>query len=71
LTSSTTSGSVTTVRTTSTNFSTGAGLKKCMPTTRPGGGWRRRSRSPDRDEVFVARMVSADDGVELPEDLAA
>ena len=32
----TTSGSVTTVRMTSTNFCTGAGLKKCMPITRPG-----------------------------------
>ena len=31
LTSSTTASSVTTVRMTSTNFSTGAGLKKCMP----------------------------------------
>ena len=35
-TSSTTSGSVTTVRMTSTNFCTGAGLKKCIPMTRPG-----------------------------------
>src|SRR5215831_1577849 len=32
-TSSTTSGSVTTVRTISTSFITGAGLKKCRPTT--------------------------------------
>ncbi len=57
-TSSTTSGSVTTVRTISTNFMTGAGLKKCSPTTLPGRPVATAISVTDSEEVFVARMVS-------------
>ena len=57
-TSSTTAGSVTTVRTTSTSFITGAGLKKCMPMTLLGRPVTTDSSVTDRLEVLVARMVS-------------
>ena len=57
-TSSRTSWSVTTVRMTSTSFCTGAGLKKCMPTTREGRPVATEISVTDRDEVLVARMVS-------------
>src|SRR3712207_2697274 len=57
-TSSTTDWSVTTVRTISTSFMTGAGLKKCIPTTRSGRPLVMASSVTDRLEVFVARIVS-------------
>jgi hypothetical protein len=56
--SSITSGSVTTVRTSSTSFCTGAGLKKCIPTTLPGRPVCTASSVTDREEVFDARMTS-------------
>ncbi len=59
-TASTTSGSVTTVRTISTNFWTGAGLKKCMPTTRLGSCVATEISVTDRLEVFVASTVSGE-----------
>src|SRR4051794_24832122 len=57
-TSSSTSGSVTTVRTISTKLCTGAGLKKWTPITRP--GWRLAVEISVtlRLEVLVARIVS-------------
>ncbi len=58
-TSATTSGSVTTVRTTSTSFITGAGLKKCSPTTLPGRPVATAISVTDNDDVFVAKIVSA------------
>ena len=58
-TSSTTSCSVTTVRTTSTSLSTGAGLKKCIPTTFDGRVVATEISVTDSDEVLVARIVSA------------
>ena len=67
LTSSNTSSSVTTVRTTSTNCSTGAGLKKCMPTTRLGLLVATAISVTDRLEVFVARTAS---GATMPSSLA-
>ena len=57
-TSSTTDGSVTTVRTTSTSFMTGAGLKKCMPMTLLGRPVTTESSVTERLEVLVARIVS-------------
>ena len=57
-TSSTTSGSVTTVRTSSTRGCTGAGLKKCMPTTLPGRWVRTDSSVMESDDVFDANTVS-------------
>ncbi len=57
-TSSTTSGAETTVRTTSTKPRIGAGLKKCIPTTRSGRPVATESVVTDRLEVLVARMVS-------------
>ena len=57
-TSSTTDGSVTTVRTTSTSFMTGAGLKKCIPMTLLGRAVATESSVTERLEVLVARMVS-------------
>ena len=59
-TSSRTSGSVTTVRTISTRFWTGAGLKKCTPTTRPGWEVAVEISVTDSDEVLVARIASGD-----------
>jgi hypothetical protein len=58
-TSSTTSGSVTTVRTSSTSGCTGAGLKKCIPTTLLGRWVRTDSSVIESDEVFEAKIVSA------------
>ena len=58
LTSSSTCGSVTTVRMISTRFCTGAGLKKCTPTTRPGDEFAVEISVTDSDEVLVARIVS-------------
>ncbi len=57
-TSASTSGSVTTVRITSTRRCTGAGLKKCTPTTRPGLWLAVEISVTDRDEVLVARIAS-------------
>ena len=57
-TSSTTASSVTTVRMTSTNFSTGAGLKKCRPTTRRGLCVATEISVTERLDVLVARMAS-------------
>ena len=58
LTSSSTSGSVTTVLTISTRFCTGAGLKKCTPMTRPGCRFAVEISVTLRLEVLVARIVS-------------
>ena len=57
-TSSSTSGSVTTVRMISTRFWTGAGLKKCTPTTRPGCEVAVEISVTDSEEVLVARIAS-------------
>src|SRR6478735_6753498 len=57
VTSSRTDGSVTTVRTISTRFCTGAGLKKCTPTTRPGCALAVEISVTDSEEVLVARMA--------------
>ena len=46
--------------TTSTNGSTGAGLKKCMPTTRPGCFNPAASAVIDSDDVLDARIASGD-----------
>ena len=59
-TSASTSGSVTTVRTISTRFWTGAGLKKCTPMTRPGWALAVEISVTDRDEVLVARIASGE-----------
>ncbi len=55
--SATTSSSVTTVRTTSTSFMIGAGLKKCMPTTWLGRWVATEISVTLRLEVFVARIA--------------
>ena len=60
VTSASTSGSVTTVRTISTRFWTGAGLKKWTPMTRPGWALAVEISVTDSDEVLVARIVSGD-----------
>ena len=52
------SGSVSTLLTISTSFITGAGLKKCTPTTLPGRRVATAISVTDSDEVLVARMVS-------------
>ena len=52
--SATTSGSVTTLRITSTSFITGAGLKKCRPTTLSGREVATAISVTDSDEVLVA-----------------
>ena len=57
-TSATTSGAVTTVRMISTSFITGAGLKKCMPTTRLGRDVATEISVTLSEEVFVARIAS-------------
>ena len=57
-TSSSTSGSVTTVRMISTRFCTGAGLKKCTPMTRPGWALAVEISVTDSEEVLVARIAS-------------
>ena len=57
-TSLTTPSSVTTVRITSTNDSTGAGLKKCSPTTRRGLAVATAISVTDSEEVLVASTVS-------------
>ena len=68
--SATTSSSVTTVRTTSTSFMIGAGLKKCMPTTRLGRWVATEISVTDSEEVLVARIASRlADPVQLGEDL--
>ena len=46
---------------TSTNCSTGAGLKKCMPMTRLGWPVATAISVTDSDEVLVARIASGDD----------
>ena len=56
-TSSSTVGSVTTVRTISTRFCTGAGLKKWMPTTRPGWAFAVEISVTDSEEVLVASIA--------------
>ena len=57
-TSSKTSSAVMTVRITSTNCSTGAGLKKCIPTTRLGSEVATAISVTGSDDVFVARTAS-------------
>ena len=54
---STTSSSVTTVRTISTKSCTGAGLKKCNPTTRDGWLTAVEISVTDSDEVLVHQMT--------------
>ena len=54
-----TSGELTTVRTTSTNLRTGAGLKKCSPTTWSGRPVATAISVTDNDDVLVARIASA------------
>ncbi len=49
-----TSSAVSTVRTTSTSFIAGAGLKKCIPTTSSGREVTRATATTGRDEVVVA-----------------
>ena len=56
--SSSTCGSVTTVRMISTRFCTGAGLKKCTPMTRPGCEVAVPISVTDSDEVLVASTAS-------------
>ena len=51
-------GAVARPLTTSTSGISGAGLKKCMPTTRPGCFIAAASAVIDSDDVFVARMHS-------------
>ena len=59
------------VRTTSTSGSTGAGLKKCMPTTRSGVCVASAICVTESAEVFVARIAARrDEAVELAEQLA-
>ena len=58
-TSARTCGSVTTVRITSTRFCTGAGLKKCTPTTRPGWLLAVEISVTDSEDVLVARIASS------------
>ena len=57
-TSSSTVGSVTTVRMISTRFWTGAGLKKCTPITRPGRAFAVEISVTESDEVLVASTAS-------------
>ena len=57
-TSASTGGSVTTVRTISTRFCTGAGLKKWTPTTRPGLALAVEISVTESEEVLVARIAS-------------
>ena len=57
-TSASTWSSVTTVRTISTRFCTGAGLKKWTPTTRPGREFAVEISVTERLEVLVASTVS-------------
>ncbi len=57
--SSSTSGSVTTVRMISTRFCTGAGLKKCTPMTRPGWDVAVLISVTESEEVLVASTASA------------
>ena len=57
-TSASTDGSVTTVRTISTRFCTGAGLKKWRPTTRPGRALAVEISVTDSEDVLVARIAS-------------
>ena len=66
LTSSTTSSAVMTVRTTSTNLRTGAGLKKCIPTTRRGCWVATAISVTGSEEVFVARTASSETTASSP-----
>ena len=69
LTSSSTSGSVTTVRMISTKLCTGAGLKKWTPMTRPGWALAVEISVTLRLEVLVARIASGFTiGLEVAED---
>jgi hypothetical protein len=52
-----TSSAVSTVRTTSTSFIAGAGLKKCMPITSRGRVVARAQATTGSDEVVVARIA--------------
>ncbi len=58
VTESTAAGSVTTVRTTSTSCWTGAGLKKCTPSTRRGFAVATEISVTESEEVLVASTVS-------------
>ena len=58
------------MRTTSTSGSTGAGLKKCIPTTRSGRAVAFATSVTESAEVFVASTASSDDhAVEHAEEL--
>ncbi len=46
------------MRTTSTSFNTGAGLKKCMPTTRSGRPVTSAISVTESADVLVARIAS-------------
>ncbi|OPZ52821.1 MAG: hypothetical protein BWY91_02165 [bacterium ADurb.BinA028] len=59
LTSLKTSSEVTTVRITSTNAMTVAGLKKCMPSTREGFLVATAISVTDSEDVLVARTASS------------
>ena len=59
LASENTSSDVITVRTISTKSRIGAGLKKCMPTTRDGDLAETAISVTDKEEVLVARIASA------------
>ncbi len=59
-TSSSTVGSVTTVRMISTRFWTGAGLKKCTPMTRPGCALAVEISVTDSEDVLVARTAEGE-----------
>ncbi len=57
------------MRTTSTSFSTGAGLKKCIPTTRSGRPVTSAISVTESADVLVARIASgASRRIELLED---
>lgn len=58
MTAVTAAGAVSTLETISTSLIAGAGLKKCMPSTRSGRAESAASRVTDRALVPVARMVS-------------
>jgi hypothetical protein len=58
VTAAATAGSVSTVVMTSTRGMTGAGLKKCIPTTRPGCLVGAAMAVTDSEDVLVARTAS-------------
>ena len=66
-----TSALVESAGTISTRGITGAGLKKCIPTTRPGCAAADASEATENDDVFVARIApGANDAAERGEQRA-